>query len=50
VDRLLGANQKLGALTGWQPRYTLAQGLTETITWLRDPANLQRYKAWRYNV
>jgi NAD dependent epimerase/dehydratase len=50
VERLLGANQKLRALTGWQPRYTLAQGLAETITWLREPAHLQRYKAWRYNV
>jgi nucleoside-diphosphate-sugar epimerase len=50
VERLLGANQKLRALTGWQPRYTLAQGLAETIAWLREPAHLQRYKAWRYNV
>jgi len=50
VERLLGSNAKLRALTGWQPRYSLSQGLTETIAWLREPANLSRYKSWLYNL
>jgi NAD dependent epimerase/dehydratase len=50
VERLLGSHQKLHALTGWQPRFTLAKGLAETISWLREPAHLARYKTWLYNV
>ena len=50
VERLLGCNKKLRALTGWAPKYGLAEGLAETVTWLRVPANLARYKAWLYNV
>ncbi len=50
VDRLLGSNQRLHALTGWQPRSNFADGLAETIAWLRQPANLARYKAQIYNL
>lgn len=49
VDRLLGSNEKIRALTRWSLRYTLAQGLTETVHWLREPANLGRYKTDLYN-
>jgi len=50
VERLLGCTKKLQALTGWRPRYSLAEGLAETVAWLRVPANLARYKAWLYNI
>ncbi len=48
VNRLLGSNEKIRSLTGWQPRYTFEEGLTETITFVRE--NLGRYKVDQYNV
>lgn len=49
VRRLCGDNSKIRALTGWEPRVTLREGLTRTIEWFSDPANLARYKANIYN-
>ncbi len=48
VQRLMGSNAKIKALTGWAPRYTLKEGLKETIQFLRE--NLERYKTEIYNV
>ena len=48
VNRLLGSNTKIQQLTDWQPQYTLAQGLQETIAWMKQ--NLDRYKTDIYNV
>ncbi len=48
VNRLLGSSEKLRRLTGWAPKYTLQQGLAETIEWLKD--NLNRYKTDIYNL
>jgi len=50
VERLLGSNEKIRRLTGWQPEYTLKQGIRETIEWFRDKENLRRYKWDVYNV
>ncbi|MCI8838732.1 MAG: NAD-dependent epimerase/dehydratase family protein, partial [Hungatella sp.] len=48
VNRLLGANRKIMALTDWRPRYTLQEGLQETIEFLQR--NLERYKVDIYNI
>lgn len=48
VNRLLGSNEKIKALTGWESRYSLSQGIQETIAWMRQNINL--YKADIYNV
>lgn len=48
VNRLLGDNTKIKELTDWKPEYTLAEGLKETINWIKD--NMNRYKANIYNV
>lgn len=48
VSRLLGSSEKLRRLTPWRPRYTLQEGLAETIAFLRD--NLDRYKTDVYNL
>jgi dTDP-glucose 4,6-dehydratase len=48
VNRLLGSNEKIRALTSWAPRYTLREGLAETIDFLK--ANLGRYKPDIYNI
>lgn len=48
VQRLVGSNAKIKALTGWSPRYTLKEGLKETIQFFRD--NLDKYKTEIYNV
>ena len=48
VNRLWADNRKIKELTGWQPQYTLEEGLKETIQWIRE--NLATLKADIYNV
>lgn len=48
VNRLLGANAKIKELTDWTQKYTLEQGLKETIEWMRG--NMGAYKTDIYNV
>lgn len=50
VYRLLGDNSLITSLTDWRPRYTLEEGLRETIGWFTDPENLKKYKSGIYNV
>lgn len=49
VERLLGSNEKIRRLTGWEPKYSFEQGLKETVDWFSNPANLAHYKADIYN-
>ena len=48
VNRLLGCNEKIIRLTDWKPRYSLEDGLRDTITFLKE--NLHRYKTDIYNL
>ena len=48
VNRLLGSNEKIKRLTDWEPKYTFADGIGETINWMRG--NLGNYKSDIYNV
>lgn len=48
VDRLLGCNEKLLRLTDWKPQYSLEEGLSNTIEFLRK--NLDKYKTDIYNI
>lgn len=48
VNRLLGSNQKIRKLTEWLPRYSLQQGIEETICWMTR--YLHRYKTDIYNI
>ena len=50
VERLLGSSAKLRRLTGWTPRTTLPEGLSYTIAWFREAANLRHYKPDLYGV
>ncbi len=50
VERLLGCNEKIKSLTGWEPEWDLDRGLAATIEWFREPANLAAYKSDIYNV
>lgn len=50
VFRLFGSNEKLIGQTDWKPRYSLEQGLDETINWFKNPDNLAQYKADIYNI
>ena len=50
VFRLCCDNTKIHQLTGFQPTYTLREGLKETIDWFSQPGNLRRYKTDIYNV
>lgn len=48
VNRLLGDNTKIKALTDWKPQYSLKQGIEETIEWIKD--NMQVFKTDIYNI
>ncbi len=48
VNRLFGSNEKIQKLTGWKPEYTLAEGLAETVEWMKH--NLNSYKTDIYNL
>lgn len=50
VQRLCCDASKLRAATGWAPRHTLRDGLTATVAWFADPANLARYRPTTYTV
>ncbi len=53
VERLWADNGKAKRLMEWTPAYEgvegFRRGVAETVEWLRDPANLARYKADLYN-
>ena len=50
VFRLCCDNRKIKKLTGFEPQYSLIDGLEKTIEWLTIPKNLARYKTDIYNV
>ncbi len=50
VFRLFGSNQKIQEHTTWRLKYDLKRGLSETIEWFKDPANLKVYKSDIYNI
>lgn len=50
VFRLKCNNNKIKVFTGFEPQYSLEDGLKQTISWFLEPANLAKYKAGIYNV
>lgn len=48
VNRLQGCNKKLKELTEWQQKWSFAEGLGETVDWLRN--HYTEYKTDIYNV
>ena len=50
VERLWCDNTLLRDLTGFEPSFSLREGLKRTIDWFRKPENLVRYKVDLYNV
>ena len=50
VCRLWCDNTKIKALTGFEPEYSIRQGLQKTIEWFTVAENLSKYKATIYNV
>jgi NAD dependent epimerase/dehydratase len=50
VFRLWGDNSLIRNLTNWTPKYSIEQGLKETIEWFIKPEQLEKYKAYIYNV
>jgi dTDP-glucose 4,6-dehydratase len=48
VERLCADNRQARALLGWQPHYTLHDGLARTIAWVEE--NLVRYRPGTYTV
>lgn len=48
VNRLWADNKKIRELTGWQPKYSIDNGLKETIEWIRN--NMKYFKTDIYNV
>lgn len=50
VYRLFGDNSKIIEYTNWHPKVSLDKGIDLTIEWLKNPANLSKYKPNIYNV
>jgi NAD dependent epimerase/dehydratase len=50
VFRLFGSNEKLKSYTDWAQKYSLQEGLKETVSWFSKIENLQQYKSDIYNV
>lgn len=50
VFRLWCDNTRIRELTGYEPTFSLRQGLQATVDWFTQPANLAKYKADIYNV
>jgi NAD dependent epimerase/dehydratase len=50
VFRLWCDNTKIRNLTGFEPKYSIREGLRLTIEWLSKPEHLSRYKIDLYNV
>jgi NAD dependent epimerase/dehydratase len=50
VNRLWCDNTKIKTFTGFQPQYSLKDGLKETIEWFIKSENLKKYKEGIYNV
>lgn len=50
VNRLCCDNQKIKALTGFESRVDITEGLQRTVDWFVNPENLKKYKSGIYNV
>ena len=50
VFRLWCDNTKISELTGFEPKYSIRDGLQETINWFVQEENLKKFKANLYNV
>jgi NAD dependent epimerase/dehydratase len=48
VMTLVCSSKKMKELTGWSPRFTLREGLQETISYIRE--NMGRFKPGIYNI
>lgn len=50
VFRLWCDNSTIRALTGFEPQYSIREGLKATVEWFSHPDNLKKYKFDIYNV
>jgi NAD dependent epimerase/dehydratase len=50
VHRLWCDNTKIKTLTGFEPQYSIRDGLAKTIEWFLKKENLSKYKSDIYNV
>jgi len=50
VFRLWCDNSKIRELTGFEPKYSIREGLEKTVDWFTKAQNLAKYKPGLYNV
>jgi len=50
VFRLWCDNSKIKTLTGFEPKYSIKEGLEKTVEWFINPQNLAKYKPGIYNL
>jgi nucleoside-diphosphate-sugar epimerase len=48
VERLCASTHKANEILNWHPQYSLEEGLTQTIEWIRS--NLERYRLGTYAI
>ena len=50
VFRLWCDNSRIRELTGFEPKYSIREGLEKTVEWFTKPENLAKYKPGVYNL
>lgn len=50
VFRLWCDNTKIKELTGFEPKYSIREGIEKTVEWFTKPENLSKYKIGLYNL
>lgn len=50
VHRLWCDNSKIKKLTGFEPKFSIREGMEKTVQWFTKPENLAKYKPGLYNV
>ena len=50
VFRLYGSNEKIIQFANWKPKYSLDEGLRQTIEWFSQNENIKKFKANIYNL
>jgi NAD dependent epimerase/dehydratase len=50
VERLVCDASMIKNLTGYEPSFSLSEGLANTIEWMRSPGIIEKYKPENYNV
>ena len=50
VKRLKADGSKIFKYTGYKPKISINKGIQKTITWFKNPSNMNKFNAEIYNI